>query len=538
MFWLHHFSQRSLWCYGLLAFVTTLAGCGPSAEDLLRDLGAAEIEKRQRAIVTLVKIKDPRAVEPLMKMLKEDESFYLRRKAAHGLGLLGDPQALPLLLEAAQKDADDFVREAAIQALGQLKATQAEEVLLDAIEKAEQPIIRRASAFALGAIGKPEALAPLVEALGDFDPSVRAAAAWALGELGQKEAVNPLIALLVEEPDKSVKAEVATALGRLEDRRAILPLVEALQDRDPEVQERSAKAIDALSTEIIQRALLLGLKEEVTALRQQVKELESNLQGYQDQTRARLQRLEQRAISVAKAPLAAKPPAGKSPRASPGPPSSEATADEAPKPALPANIPPSLADLVPQGRPLIIADIDKFTYTGIRGCSCHLKAYEGQVYKERKHRAAFKRLKGKDRKNPECLKCHATAFGKKIKGGKPFLKGNQCEACHGPGKEYRARPLKELYRQDPLEARKRSLELGLLLPGVNIVKKKLCAQCHWGGKDPKAPNKCPKSDKVFDFDEYYKKMRHANVDPIDKIIATLSLKEREKWAAVLPLPDE
>jgi len=536
--WLHHLSQRSLWCYGLLAFVITLvAGCGPSAEDLLRDLRAAEIEKRQRAIVTLVKIKDPRAVEPLMKLLKEDESFYLRRKAAHGLGVLGDLQALPVLLEAAQKDADDFVREAAIQALGQLKATQAEEVLFETIEKAEQPGIRRASAFALGAIGKPEALAPLVEALRDSDPSVRAAAAWALGELGQKEAVKSLIALLVEETDNSVKAEVATALGRLEDRRAILPLVEALQDRDPEVQERSAKAIDALSTEIIQRALLLGLKEEVAALSQRVKELESKLQGYQDQTKARLQRLEQRAITGAKAPLTVVPQGG-APSQAPGLPSPKATVPGAPKPPSPDHIPLALAALVPKDRQVIIADIDKFTYTGIRGCRCHIEAYEGQVYKEHKHRAAFKRLKGKDRKNPECLKCHATAFGKKIKGGKPFLKGNQCEACHGPGKEYRARSIKELYRQDPLEARKRSLELGLLLPGVNIVKKKLCAQCHWGGKDPKAPNKCPKSNKVFDFDEYYKEMRHTNVDPIDKIIATLSLGEREKWADILHVLDE
>lgn len=114
--------------------------------------------------------------------MKEDESFYLRRKAAHGLGVLGDPQAVPVLLEAARKDVDEFVREAAIQALGQLRATQAGGVLLSILEKAEQPGIRSASA--LGALGKPEAVSPLVEALQDSDPSVRAAAAWALGELG------------------------------------------------------------------------------------------------------------------------------------------------------------------------------------------------------------------------------------------------------------------------------------------------------------------------------------------------------------------
>lgn len=535
MFRIRHLSsQWALWIYGLLAFVTPMSGCGPSADDLLQELKAADLTKRQRAVATLVKMKDPRVVEPLIKMLKEDESFYLRRKAAHGLGVLGDPEAVPVLLEAARNDGDRFVQEAAIQALGQLKATKAEEVLHSILENAEQPNLRRASAFALGALGRPEALARLTEALRDTDPPVRSAAAWALGELGRKEAVTPLISILVEESDKSVKGEVATALGRLEDRRAILPLVEALQDRDPGVQERSAEAIKALSAEIIERALVLGLKEEVAVLHARMEKLEASLQQYQDQTQRMFQQLEQ-AIASAEAIFAAGPPAGGSPR-EPNPPSTRATTAESPNPAPPPTIPLELAKLVLQDRPLIVADINKFTYTGIRGCSCHLKQYEGQIYKERKHLASFKRLKGKERKNPKCLKCHATAFGKKVKGNKPFLKGNQCESCHGPGKEYRTRPLKELYRIDPLEARKRALEVGLLLPGVNISKKKLCAGCHWDGKDAGAANKCPKTDKIFSFDESYKKMRHTNVDPIDKIIATLSPEERERWAAVLPVP--
>jgi hypothetical protein len=340
---------------------------------------------------------------------------------------------------------------------------------------------------------------------------------------------------LVEESEKSVKVEVATALGRLEDRRAILPLVEALQDRDSKVQERSAEAIEALSAEIIQRALVLGLKEEVTELREKATALEEDLQRFQDETKASLRRLEQRTVAPVEAPSATKAPTVAPPQSA-APPPPPAVAAGGPAAALPDNVPPAMASLALRGRPVIIADLDKFTYTGIRGCRCHLKEKEGQVYKERKHREAFKRLKGKDRKDPKCLKCHVTALGKKIKGGKPFLKGNQCEACHGPGSEYRDRPLKELYRKDPLEARKRSLERGLLIAGVNIDKKKLCAQCHWDGNDLEAPNKCPKSDEKFDFKKYYKKMKHTNVDPIDKAIATLSPKERKEWAAILPVP--
>lgn len=44
--------SRALWFCGLLAVMILMAGCGPSAEDLLRDLRATGIEKRRQAIVT------------------------------------------------------------------------------------------------------------------------------------------------------------------------------------------------------------------------------------------------------------------------------------------------------------------------------------------------------------------------------------------------------------------------------------------------------------------------------------------------------
>src|SRR4030066_1590766 len=67
-------------------------------------------------------------------------------------------------------------------------------------------------------------------------------------------------------------------------------------------------------------------------------------------------------------------------------------------------------------------------YTGNSGCKCHMGkgCYEGEEYKERLHSNTWeKRLKGTaDEDNPECLKCHATAVGAKIKkkfGDKKYL---------------------------------------------------------------------------------------------------------------------
>ena len=57
-------------------------------------------------------------------------------------------------------------------------------------------------------------------------------------------------------------------------------------------------------------------------------------------------------------------------------------------------------------------------YTGNSGCKCHMGkgCFEGEEYKERLHSNTWeKRLKGTpDAENPDCLKCHATAYGEKI----------------------------------------------------------------------------------------------------------------------------
>ncbi len=78
------------------------------------------------------------------------------------------------------------------------------------------------------------------------------------------------------------------------------------------------------------------------------------------------------------------------------------------------------------------------TYVGSDKCStCHLKLARG--WEASKHARNFATLQGEELKNPECLKCHTTAFEK---GGYSLKKTPEqnkkfenvtCEACHGPG---------------------------------------------------------------------------------------------------------
>jgi hypothetical protein len=79
--------------------------------DLLRaikreDLG---VKGRRLAVLALGGTKDPRAYNPLVKLLLEDPSWQVRADAATALGKLGDQRAVRPLSVATQKDPDPAV---------------------------------------------------------------------------------------------------------------------------------------------------------------------------------------------------------------------------------------------------------------------------------------------------------------------------------------------------------------------------------------------------------------------------------------------
>ncbi len=110
------------------------------------------------------------------------------------LGAIGDPQAVPPL----------------IQALGHAPFAD------------DWDAVRRAAAEALVRIGAP-AVPALIQALGDDWDAVRRAAAWALGAIGDPQAVPALIQALGDS-DSAVRRAAAWALGAIGDPQAVPPL--------------------------------------------------------------------------------------------------------------------------------------------------------------------------------------------------------------------------------------------------------------------------------------------------------------------------
>jgi len=162
---------------------------------------------------------------------------------------------------------------------------------------------------------------------------------------------------------------------------------------------------------------------------------------------------------------------------------------------------------------VISSAVNAAEYVGVKKCKmCHIKQYKS--WKKTKMAKSFENLKpgvkaelkkkagldpNKDyTHDPNCLKCHTTGYGKP--GGfksieeTPKLAGVQCEACHGPGSEYRKIMKKNKhYKLAEVKA------AGLVLPSEDEAG---CLKCH-GGDSPFNEKVDPKYN--FTFKERLKK---------------------------------
>jgi len=95
---------------------------GDAVPDLLRVLDRKDLGEKGRRMTasTLGGTRDPRAFDPLVKLLKDDPSWQVRADAATGLGKLGDRRAVQYLNQAIMTDEDNFVRKRAAKARTQI----------------------------------------------------------------------------------------------------------------------------------------------------------------------------------------------------------------------------------------------------------------------------------------------------------------------------------------------------------------------------------------------------------------------------------
>jgi hypothetical protein len=152
----------------------------------------------------------------------------------------------------------------------------------------------------------------------------------------------------------------------------------------------------------------------------------------------------------------------------------------------------------------------EFKYIGSAKCKmCHSSKKSGsayQIWESSAHSKAYQTLATDDakaigkkmgiedpQKSDKCLICHVTGYGKPasmFEAGFSQEEGVGCEACHGPGSEYKSmKIMKELYAGTAKAA-----DYGLVMPTEET-----CKTCH----NEKSP-----TFKGFDFAKFSAKIAH------------------------------
>jgi hypothetical protein len=130
----------------------------------------------------------------------------------------------------------------------------------------------------------------------------------------------------------------------------------------------------------------------------------------------------------------------------------------------------------------------KHDYAGADKCKiCHKKDGVYPSWEETPHAKAWASLKPENQAKKECVACHTT--GTTAEGVQ--LEGVQCEACHGPGGDYK--------KMSIMKDLKLAMENGLLMPD-----EKTCLKCH----NENVPEEFRSKEK-FDFEKMKAKGVHA-----------------------------
>jgi len=262
---------------------------------LLKDKDPDEAQRRRvrcQAAQALGRLGDTEATLHLIATLK-DEHWEVRRDAVRALGEIKDPRALDPMLKMLSDMA--HVRDAAAEALLETRDPRAVEPLIVAL-KDRNKAVRRVAARLLGAIGDRRAAQPLIFALKDTGSDVRLEVKLALQrmsgedfeadpddwqrwwdlekakeEVEEKVAGDRCVACIaaLQSPNWAARAYAAKALGEIRDRRAVLPLRGVLWDRDGGVRSAAARALGEIKDPRAVEPLLAALSDADKTVREE-----------------------------------------------------------------------------------------------------------------------------------------------------------------------------------------------------------------------------------------------------------------------------
>ena len=221
-----------------------------AALSLVGGLGRVQDPLSRRAIVkAAVELTRPSpSIESMVRLLRSDHE-RVRCLGIDAVGVTRDDRALDALMEMVVDD-DTFCVDSQytlpVELAGELGNADTVARLIELLEQ-PSPYWFEYVIDALGSLGDVAAVEPLIGLLDDVD--VRLASVEALGRLGDLRALGPVRKLLEWEDDRLAqveRAQVVIALLRLGDDDAGRWFVELLRDDDLEVRDMAWDALDDL----------------------------------------------------------------------------------------------------------------------------------------------------------------------------------------------------------------------------------------------------------------------------------------------------
>ena len=214
---------------------------------------------RQAALDGLWDSTDVRLIEPIIQLMKQDESTAVREAAARSLAhyvLLGEWGEIPdrystimvtnLLAVYDDPETAVSVQRAALEALGAASHPRISGLIRDAYES-DDAGMQLSAVFAMGNNADPRWLPVIVGEMEAYDADMRAEAARAAGAIGEQDVISELAELVYDEVSEVQEAAIL-ALGQIGGETASQILSDLLDDEEFEpLHELVELALDEMS---------------------------------------------------------------------------------------------------------------------------------------------------------------------------------------------------------------------------------------------------------------------------------------------------
>ncbi len=223
------------------AYKAILTVKAPAVDIMLKELKDADGEKREYIIAALGIIKDPKAIKPLIAILKG--SGARRYIAARALEGYNDENAMKTLVEALD-DKDTGVKRYAAMAI--VKSSEKSEFLLGELIGLMKSSSVKDKDYALSALGELKDKRAFDVVHNEVGGKFNAQAIWALGKLRDERAVDAVVGQL-KNTDWHIRVAAARSLGSIHSEKAIPALKAIIGDENVFVREWAARALEDIT---------------------------------------------------------------------------------------------------------------------------------------------------------------------------------------------------------------------------------------------------------------------------------------------------